>query len=289
MKAYERVTNSRFGVTKIRGRFPMFGEFPSVFSKHWKLSLSAPSRVLYARAMNCIMIEDEEAGRIQLRNLIEEIGGLNLAGEAATCSEGLALLNKHPEIDLILLDVELPDGTGFDLIEQLKNPPKIIFITNYDAYALRAFEINALDYIRKPLTRARLESALERLNTAPAPPAPEPAELTPDDLILLTNNNQKYFTCVTDIVAVESDENYTHIIRADGKRFVLKKTLAAWEAQLPSGLFRRAGRSHLINMTLIDRLETKEDGGQLWFKNSGSPIHLTRAATKKLQQLVRNV
>lgn len=239
--------------------------------------------------MNCIIIEDEEAGRIQLRGLIEEIGGLNLLGEAASCTEGLALLKKHPETELIFLDVELPNGTGFDLIEQIENPPKIIFITNYDAYALRAFEINALDYIQKPLTRARLESALERLDHTPAVPAPEPAKLQADDLILLTNNQQKYFTRVTDLVSIESDQNYTRIMRADGKQFVLKKTLAAWEAQLPADIFRRAGRSHLINMTRIDRMETKGSGGQLWFKNSNMPVELSRAAMKKLQQLVRAV
>lgn len=238
--------------------------------------------------MNCIIIEDEEAGRIQLRNLLKEIEGLHLLGEAASCSEGLELLKKYLETDLILLDVELPDGTGFDLIEQLENPPKIIFITNYEAYALRAFEINALDYIHKPLTRARLESALERLNTALPEAPPEPDKLVTDDLILLTNNNQKYFTRVSDIVAVESDENYTHVIRSDGKRFVLKKTLAAWEAQLPEDLFRRTGRSHLVNMNAVDRLETRDGNGLLWFKESNTPLKLPRAAAKKLQQSVRD-
>ncbi|MGE4488856.1 MAG: LytR/AlgR family response regulator transcription factor [Kiritimatiellales bacterium] len=238
--------------------------------------------------MNCIIIEDEETGRAQLRNFIEEIDGLTLLGEAADCASGLTLISAHPETDLIFLDIELTDGTGFDLIEQITDPPKIIFITNYEAYALRAFEINALDYIQKPLTRARLESALERLNTGPASPMKTPVKLRTTDLILLTNNNQKYFTRVADILAIESDENYTHVIRADGKQFVLKKTLAAWEAEFPFEMFRRAGRSHLINMTLIDRMETKGSGGQLWFKNSNVPIALTHAAMKKLQQLVRN-
>ena len=243
--------------------------------------------MLYAEAMDCIIIEDEEAGRIQLRSLLKKCNGLNLLGEAASCAEGLALLQKHSQTDLIFLDVELPDGTGFDLIEQIKNPPKIIFITNYDAYALRAFEVNALDYIQKPLTRARLESALERLDTEPEAEPTEPARFAPDDLVLLTNNNQKYFTRVSEIVAVESDENYTHVIRADGKRFVLKKTLSAWENQLPPELFHRAGRSHLVNMSAVDRLETKEDGGLLWFQRSGTPLKLPRAAAKKLQQSVR--
>ncbi len=239
--------------------------------------------------MNCILIEDEEAGRIQLRGLLKEIGGLSLLGEAASYAEGLALLKEHPETELVFLDIELPDGTGFDLLEQVESPPKIIFITNYEAYALRAFEINALDYIQKPLTRARLESALERLNTDTTATISEPATRKADDLILLNTNNQKYFTRVSDLVAVESDQNYTHVIRADGKRFVLKKTLAAWESQLPPDLFFRVGRSHLINMTLIDRLETKSGGGVLWFKNSNTTIELSRAAMKKLQQLACSV
>jgi len=240
--------------------------------------------------MNCIIIEDEEAGRIQLRNLLEEIGGLVLIGEAATCAAGQTLLKEHPETDLVLLDVELPDGTGFDLIERLQNPPKIIFITHYEAYALRAFEINALDYIQKPLTRARLESALERLNSTPLDRRPtEPENLNPDDLILLTTGNQKYFTRVSNIIAVESDENYTHVIRADGQRFVLKKTLTAWETQLPPALFHRAGRSHLINMNAVDRMEMQDGGGLLWFKKSTAPLKLPCTAAKKLQQFVRGI
>ena len=238
--------------------------------------------------MNCVIIEDEEAGRIQLRNLLKEVAGLTLIGAAATCRDGLKLLRAHPETDLILLDVELPDGTGFDLVEKLENPPKIIFITHYEAYALRAFEINALDYIQKPLTHARLESALERLNSAAPTSTPEAAELTLDDLILLTGNKQKFFTRVSDVVVVESDENYTHVTRADGKRFIQRKTLATWEAQLPSNIFCRAGRRHLINMMLIDRMEPSATGGGLWFKNLSDPIKLSRAAMKKLQQAVRS-
>jgi two-component system LytT family response regulator len=130
---------------------------------------------------------------------------------------------------------------------------------------------------------------LERLNTEPEAEPTEPAQFAPDDLVLLTNNNQKYFTRVSEIVAVESDENYTHVIRADGKRFVLKKTLSAWENQLPPELFRRAGRSHLVNMSAVDRLETREGGGLLWFQKSDTPLQLPRAAAKKLQQSVREV
>lgn len=245
-------------------------------------------RVLYEETMKCIIIEDEEAGRIQLRRLIEEIGGLELIGEAATCSEGFDLVKKHPETELLLLDVELPDGTGFDLIEQLENPPKIIFITHYEAYALRAFEVNALDYIQKPLTRARLESALERLNTEPSAASPEAAKLTVDDLILLAGNKQKFFTRVSDVVVIESDENYTQITRTDGKRFIQRKTLTTWETQLPTSTFYRAGRRHLINMKLIDRMEATANGGKLWFKNLTDPFELSRAAIKKLQQEVRS-
>lgn len=239
--------------------------------------------------MNCVIVEDEAAERLHLSKLIEAVGDLTLLGEAADYASGLRLLRAHPETELVFLDVELPDGTGFDLVEQLENPPKIIFITHHEAHALRAFEINALDYIRKPLTRARLENALERLDARPAPRATAPAEIKEDDLLLLAHNNQKYFTRVADIVAIESDENYTHVLRADGKRFVFKKTLAAWEAQLPSGLFCRAGRSLLVNMTRMDRLETKAHGGLLWFDRCEAPIHLTRAATQRLQQLVRGI
>lgn len=236
-------------------------------------------------SVKCILIEDEEVVRAKLRELIADAGGLEIIDEAAGFHEGLVALKNHPDTELLLLDVELPDGTGFDLLEALENPPKVIFITNYEAYALRAFEVNALDYIQKPVTASRLKRALQRIQSNQTTQHSETG-LRPDDLIVLTQNNQKVFTPVSDITVITSDDNYTQVIRADGKEFLMKKTMTAWEQQLPAEQFKRLDRKHIINLASIDRLEKNS---MLRFKNNAKPLPLGRTARERLRDLTYRV
>ena len=237
--------------------------------------------------VKCLLIEDEEIFRIQLKGLLAEIGGFEIIGEATDCRSGLELIHAHPEVELLFLDVELPDGTSFDIITQLEKLPKLLFVTSHDAYALSAFEVNALDYIQKPLSLERLMLALDRLGQPGSSGGEKLPVLNENDLVLLSCNRHKYFTKVSEIVAILSDENYTHIIRSDGRRFIMKKTLTAWEEQLPGSLFIRLGRQQLVNISALDRMEMRERGGQLWFKNIPEPIKLKHSALKNLQQLAK--
>jgi two-component system LytT family response regulator len=239
--------------------------------------------------MKCLLVEDEEIFRIQLKALLAEIGGFEIVGEATDCKSGLELIRAHPEVELLFLDVELPDGTSFDIITQFDRLPKLLFITSHDAYALSAFEVNALDYIQKPLSLDRLKLALERLDQPDAPEDEKLPVLSEDDLVLLCCNRHKCFTKTSEIIMIQSDENYTHIIRSDGRRFVMKKTLTAWERQLPSDLFIRLGRQQLVNISALDRMEMRERGGQLWFKGITDPIKLKPSALKNLQQLAKPI
>lgn len=109
------------------------------------------------------------------------------------------------------------------------------------------------------------------------------------DLVCLCCNRTKHFTSVSEIIVIQSDENYTHIIRADGRRFVMKRTLVAWEKQLPDDLFKRLGRQLIVNVSALDRLEMKERRGILWFKGLSEPIELKYGALKNLQQLVKSI
>ncbi|MBN2162701.1 MAG: response regulator transcription factor [Pontiellaceae bacterium] len=237
--------------------------------------------------MKCLIVEDEEVARIHLRGLLEEIGGIEIIGEAGDCESAVQLIRKHPEAELLFLDVELPDGTSFDIITRLDRLPKLLFVTSHEQYALEAFEVNALDYIRKPLTLDRLENALERMAHPFFLPDDELSPIQEDDLVLLCCNRHKYFTRVSEITTIQSDENYTHIQRSDGLRFVMKKTMTAWEAQLPGQIFKRISRQLIINIGALDRLEMKSQGGELWFKNTAAPVELKGNALKNLQQLTR--
>lgn len=237
--------------------------------------------------MKCILIEDDEVFRIQVKGLLKEIGGIEVVGEAVDSRSGIELLRKHPEVDLLILDVELPDGTCFDIINKFDHLPKLLFITSHEEYALSAFEVNALDYIQKPISLERLRHALDRLEHPLSPEKEKLSKLNADDLVLLCCNKYKYFTRVSEIAAIHSDENYTHIIRSNGNRFVMKKTLSAWEGQLPDHLFLRIGRQQIINLSALDRLEVKQRGALLWFKGISEPLEIKHGALKNLQKLAK--
>ncbi|MDF7801757.1 LytTR family DNA-binding domain-containing protein [Pontiellaceae bacterium B1224] len=239
--------------------------------------------------MKCLLIEDEELFQIQLTGLLAEIGGIELVGVAADKNSGIELIRAHPDADLLILDVELPDGTCFDVISGFDKLPKLLFITSHENYALNAFELNALDYIQKPISLPRLQDAISRLDLPLAAEDNKLPVLAENDLVLLCCNKFRYFTEVRNIVAIHSDENYTHIIRHDGRRFIMKKTLAAWEKQLPEGLFRRIGRQLIVNVSALDRLEARERGGLLWFKSIQDPLKIKQSSFKNLQKITQSI
>lgn len=239
--------------------------------------------------MNCLLIEDDEVSRIQLKGLLEEIGGIDVVGEAYDVESGIDLIGRYPKADLLILDVELPGGTCFDIIEHHKKLPKLLFTTSHEQYALSAFELNALDYIQKPISLDRLRLALDRLDTPPAADHHSLPLLQEDDRILLCCNKHRYFKKVSEIAAVLSDENYTHILCSNGRRFVMKKTMAAWEAQLPNELFMRISRQQLVNTDAMDCFEVKERGGLLWLRGIKEPLEIKAGALKNLQALVKTI
>ena len=239
--------------------------------------------------MKCLLIEDEEVFQIQLKGLLAEIGGIEVIGEAADKKSGIELIRAHPDADLLILDVELPDGTCFDIISEFDKLPKLLFITSHEDYALSAFELNALDYIQKPISLPRLKHAISRLEQPRSVINHKLPELAANDMVLLCCNKFRYFTEVSNIVAIQSDENYTHIIRHDGRRFIMKKTLSAWEGQLPDSLFRRIGRQLIVNISTLDRLEVKEQGGLLWFKSIQDPLEVKQGALKNIQKITQSI
>jgi two-component system LytT family response regulator len=238
--------------------------------------------------MNCIIVDDEESARIELRTMLKDYPAISIVGEAASCCEALALLRQTDDVELLLLDIELPDGTGFDLVEQLDDVPRVIFITNYEFYALRAFEINAVDYIQKPVTRARLTNALERLNTEPAPPS-DSIPLRSDDIILLTCDRRKYFVRIKEVLAIESEQNYTHVIRSTGRPLMVKKTLTTWAKQLPPASFKKIGRSRIVNIARVAQLQHRNSQYTLMFRNATFSMPLKRAEAKRIQQFIRKL
>ena len=198
-----------------------------------------------------LLIDDEAPARAAMRGLLRAHPEVVLAGEADTMPEARARL-AGSDYDLVFLDVHLRGGTGFDLVPLVRPEARIIFVTAFDEHAVRAFEVNALDYLIKPVRPQRLADALRRL-AAPAGPAASPATalpaLAPSDLVhLKIGNGSTRFVALADIAVVESNENYSEVYLGDGTRLFVRRTMKCWEDTLPATHFTRVHRSTIVNL-----------------------------------------
>lgn len=202
--------------------------------------------------MRALIIDDEPPARAALRGLLTAHPDVVLAGEADTVAAARTRL-AEPDYDLVFLDIQLRGGTGFDLVPFVRPDARIIFVTAYDEHAVRAFEVNALDYLIKPARPQRLAEALRRL-ALPAPEAPPTvpaaAALFPDDLVhVKIGNGTTRFVALADIAMIESNENYSEAHLADGTRLFVRRTMKSWEDTLPATHFVRVHRTAIINLS----------------------------------------
>lgn len=202
------------------------------------------------QAMRTLIIDDEPAARDDLRRLLAVHPELVVAGDAGQYDSAKALL-ESADYELVLLDVELRGGTAFDLLPHVRSEARIIFVTAHSQYAVRAFEINALDYLLKPIAAGRLDVALRRA----ASDAGETARANngggfalSDIVHVRTGNGTTRFVPLADIAAIESHENYTLLYCGDGMRLLVRRTLRSWEESLPPAHFVRVHRTRIVNI-----------------------------------------
>ncbi len=199
--------------------------------------------------MRTVIIDDEAPARAALRGLLRARADIALVGEAETIEEGARRLGSA-DYDLVFLDVQLRGGTGFDLVPFVRPEARVIFITASDQYAVRAFEVNALDYLIKPVRPQRLDEALRRVagGGAASVAAPTPA-LTPRDFVhVRIGNGTSRFVALADLALIVSNENYSEAHLGDGTRLLVRRTMKAWEEALPATHFVRVHRTAIINL-----------------------------------------
>jgi two-component system LytT family response regulator len=201
--------------------------------------------------VKALIIDDEAPARAALRGLLRAAPAIEVVGEADTIGTGIQRLGV-PDYDVVFLDVQLRGGTGFDLAPFVRPEARIIFITASDQHALRAFEVNALDYLTKPIRPERLETALRRLSgslsASPLPPPPPPPLTPADSVYLRIGNGTTRFVALADLALVISNENYSEAHLADGTRLLVRRTMKAWEESLPLTHFARVHRTAIINL-----------------------------------------
>ena len=221
-----------------------------------------------------LIVEDNAAARADLRDRLAAHPGIAIVGESASVDRARALLAAG-DYDLVFLDVQLRGGSGFDLVPHVRAEARIIFVTAHDEYAVRAFEVNALDYLVKPVSPERLALALTRWPARPAdaePAAPAQA-LRPDDIIHLSSGTQARFAPITDLSAIEAEENYSLVRLVDGSSVLVRRTLKAWGDILPASHFVRVHRAVIVNVTRLQGYR-RDAAKALWLQVAGVPTPL---------------
>jgi two-component system, LytTR family, response regulator len=240
--------------------------------------------------MRAIIIDDERLARTELKKLLQEFPEVEVVDEATNAEEGIAKIDAlNP--DLIFLDIQMPGKTGFDMLSELDRTPHVIFTTAYDEFALKAFEVNALDYLLKPVEPKRLADAILKLGAAEAKENKAVAEnvnnsiLSEHDQVFVKDGERCWFVKLTEIRLFESVGNYAKVFFGTNKPLILK-SLNALEERLDEKMFFRANRKHIINLRMIEKIEPYFNGGLLLELKGGEKIEVSRRQTVKFKEMM---
>jgi two-component system LytT family response regulator len=242
--------------------------------------------------MKAIIIDDERLARAELRKLLQEFPEVEVIDEAANADEGIQKIETGNP-DLIFLDIQMPGKTGFDLLSELDHAPQVIFTTAYDEYALKAFEVNALDYLLKPVEPKRLADALQKLHATESsgnlhhsfsPEGPRTL-LTEADQVFVKDGERCWFVKLSEIRLFESVGNYAKVFFGAHKPLILK-SLNALEERLDERTFFRANRKHIVNLRMIEKIEPYFNGGLLLELKGGEKIEVSRRQTVKFKEMM---
>jgi len=246
--------------------------------------------------MKAIIIDDEQSVRNTIASLLREnYTDIIVTSEAGSVKEGFeAIIKNNP--DLLFLDVELPDGLGFDILKKVNSVKfRTIFITGHQEYALDAIKVSALDYILKPVDEDELKAAVEKARQIINHEEEQMKLLALREnleckkvlkrIILHTSDHLQLIT-VSDIIRAEADSNYTRFWISDGRKILVSKTIKEFDSLLANSGFIRAHQSHLVSLEHIDRF-MKKDGG--WLRMSdGSSVPVSPNLKKQVLQAIQD-
>ncbi len=238
--------------------------------------------------LRVLVVDDARLARREMRTLLAAMEGVECIGEAddvPAAREAIARL--HP--DVVLLDIQMPSGSGFDVLDGLQLPPSVIFTTAYDRYAVQAFDANALDYLLKPVEASRLHAALDKARARVADvvlgarPAGDPAKLGAEDTAFLRDGERCWFVALGEISRIVVDGNYARLWFR-GQSAMLSRSLSALEARLESGLFFRANRNTLVNLRKVRGVELSVADGYDLTLEDGSQVEVSRRQARELRE-----
>ena len=238
--------------------------------------------------MKALVIDDERLARKELISLLSEYPKIEIVGEAVNADdaeEKIAALNP----ELLFLDIQMPGRDGFELLESLDVVPKVIFTTAYDEYALKAFEVNALDYLLKPIRKERLEECIQKAlieeNIEKAQSESNEYKLKLNDRVFVKDGDKCWFVKLSDVRFFESDGNYIKVY-FDNVKPMIHKSLNALDKKLDDRSFFRASRKHIVNLSWVESIEPWFNGGLLVKMKGGEKVEVSRRQASKFKDLM---
>jgi DNA-binding LytR/AlgR family response regulator len=201
--------------------------------------------------MNCIIVDDDKMSCKLLEGYVKKASSLNLIGSYSDSIAARNVITERKDIDLIILDIEMPELNGFDFIGSLDNPPNIIIVTSGEDYSLKAFDFNVVDYLLKPISYGRFCKAIDKTIRYYSR---KEVSNTGDEEIFIKKGSSLVKLKLKDIIFIEALENYVTLTTQDDK-FTIHFTMKAIESQVPSGIFIRVHRSYIINKSMIQAIK----------------------------------
>ncbi|GMQ29967.1 LytR/AlgR family response regulator transcription factor [Algoriphagus confluentis] len=242
--------------------------------------------------MRAIVIDDERLARKELITLLNQLETVEVVGEAVNVDDAKEKIEQL-QPDVLFLDIQMPEKTGFDLLEELDHVPHVIFTTAYDEYALKAFQVNALDYLLKPIEPKRLEEAINRLIGKIEGAAKNQEnggyqnnkKLTLDDQVFVKDGDRCWFVRLSNVRLFESDGNYIKVY-FDNFKPMIHKSLNALDDRLDEKSFFRASRKHIINLGWVEAIEPWFNGGLVVTLRGGDRIEVSRRQAARFKEMM---
>jgi len=239
--------------------------------------------------MKTIIIDDERLARKELCTLLERFNEIEVVDMCSNVQEAILSIEKN-DPELLFLDINMPEKSGFDLLLELETSPKVIFVTAYDEYAINAFEVNALDYLLKPVDSERLEAAISRVSDPDMPASimttnSEEGLLRITDQIFLKDGEKCWFVKLEDVRLFESHGNYVRVFFEEHKPLILK-SLNKLNEKLDPKHFFRANRKYIVNLTCVDKIENWFNGGLQLTLTDGKKVEVSRRQASKFKDLL---
>jgi two-component system LytT family response regulator len=242
--------------------------------------------------MRALVIDDERLARKELINLLNQLETVQVVGEAVNVEDAKEKIDQL-QPDVIFLDIQMPEKTGFDLLEELDQVPHVIFTTAYDEYALKAFQVNALDYLLKPIEPKRLEDAVLKLQGKMEGIAKREGleglgsqkKLTLEDQVFVKDGDRCWFVRLSNVRLFESDGNYIKVY-FDNFKPMIHKSLTALDERLDEKSFFRASRKHIINLGWVEAIEPWFNGGLVVTLKGGDRIEVSRRQAARFKEMM---